>query len=154
MILLLKTAHLCFTVHPAMKIGERVNGVEQSIDVDAILELSVDTSGIPSAEITWFLPSGQPLVESKRITIESSNGVSTLTVRDMLPSESGVYTVEAQNGVGKGFADFRVNVQGEHCYMLHRGCYMSAHVLLNLLNELGKLLGKPRIASPFRNEFS
>ena len=34
---------------------------------------------------------------------------------------------------------------------------MSAHVLLNLLNELGKrgkMLGKPRILSLFRNEFN
>ena len=34
---------------------------------------------------------------------------------------------------------------------------MSAHVLLNLLNELGKrdkMLGKPRILSLFRKEFN
>ena len=34
---------------------------------------------------------------------------------------------------------------------------MSAHVLLNLLNELGKrdkMRGKPRIISLFRNEFN
>ena len=34
---------------------------------------------------------------------------------------------------------------------------MSAHVLLNLLNELGKrdkMLGKPHILSLFRNEFN
>ena len=35
--------------------------------------------------------------------------------------------------------------------------YMSAHVLLTLLNELrkrDKMLGLPRILSPFRNEFN
>ena len=40
---------------------------------------------------------------------------------------------------------------------LHRGSYMSAHVLLNLLNELGKrdkMRGLPRILSHFRNEFN
>ena len=34
---------------------------------------------------------------------------------------------------------------------------MSAHILLNLLNELGKrdkMRGKPRILSLFRNEFN
>ena len=34
---------------------------------------------------------------------------------------------------------------------------MNAHVILNLLNELGKhdkMLGKPRILSLFRNEFN
>ena len=40
---------------------------------------------------------------------------------------------------------------------VHRGSYMSAHVLLNLLNELGKrdkMRGLPSILSLFRNEFN
>ena len=48
-----------------------------------------------------------------------------------------------------------------HCLcfhtILHRGSYMSAHVLLNLLNELGKrdkMQGLPSILSRFRNEFN
>ena len=39
----------------------------------------------------------------------------------------------------------------------YRGSYMSAHVLLNLLNELGKrdkMRGLPSILSLFRNEFN
>ena len=39
----------------------------------------------------------------------------------------------------------------------NRGSYMSAHVLLNLLNELGKrdkMRGLPSILSLFRNEFN
>ena len=44
-----------------------------------------------------------------------------------------------------------------HFQMLNRGSYMSAHVLLNLLNELGKrdkMRGSPSILSLFRNEFN
>ena len=40
---------------------------------------------------------------------------------------------------------------------VNRGSYMSAHVLLNLLNELGKrdkMRGLPSILSLFRNEFN
>ena len=40
--------------------------------------------------------------------------------------------------------------------MIHRGSYRSAHVLLNLLNKLGKrdkMRGLPSILSLFRNEF-
>ena len=39
----------------------------------------------------------------------------------------------------------------------NRGSYMSAHVLLNLLNELGKrdkMRGLPSILYLFRNEFN
>ena len=41
--------------------------------------------------------------------------------------------------------------------LIHRGSYMSAHVLLNLLNELGKrdkMRDLPSILSLFRNEFN
>ena len=40
---------------------------------------------------------------------------------------------------------------------VNRGSYMSAHVLLNLLNELGKrdkMRGLPSILSLFRNKFN
>ena len=40
---------------------------------------------------------------------------------------------------------------------IYRGSYMSAHVLLNLLNELGKIdkmRGLTSILSVFRNEFN
>ena len=40
---------------------------------------------------------------------------------------------------------------------VHRGSYMSAHVLLNLSNQLGKrdeMRGLPSIFSLFRNEFN
>ena len=44
-----------------------------------------------------------------------------------------------------------------HCKcLLYRGSYMGAHVLLNLLNELGKrdkMRGLPSILSLFGNEF-
>ena len=41
--------------------------------------------------------------------------------------------------------------------VIDRGSYMSAHVLLNLSNELGKrdkMRGLPSILSVFRNEFN
>ena len=49
----------------------------------------------------------------------------------------------------------RIPVSSITC--IHRGSYMSAHVLLNLLNKLGKrdkMRGLPSILSLFRNEFN
>ena len=46
---------------------------------------------------------------------------------------------------------------GELALYIYRGSYMSAHVLLILLNELGKrdkMRGLPSILSLFRNEFN
>ena len=53
-----------------------------------------------------------------------------------------------------GFLVFRVLYD---ILNINRGSYMSAHVLLNLLNELGKrdkMRGLPSILSLFRNEFN
>ena len=51
----------------------------------------------------------------------------------------------------------KFSVVNRKCNGLHRGSYMSAHVLLNLLNELGKrdkMRGLPSILSLFCNEFN
>ena len=53
------------------------------------------------------------------------------------------------SGRGSAISSIRFN--------LYRGSYMSAHVLLNLLNESGKrdkMRGLPSILSLFRNEFN
>ena len=50
-----------------------------------------------------------------------------------------------------------VVIRGLKLQLLYRGSYMSAHVLLNLLNELGKsdkMRGLPSILSLFPNEFN
>ena len=58
---------------------------------------------------------------------------------------------------------FRLQYMGEFlmkfcmCILIHRGSYLSAHILLNLLNELGKrdkMRGLPSISSLFRNELN
>ena len=52
---------------------------------------------------------------------------------------------------------FDCAVKRQTSLMINRGSYMSAHDLLNLLNELGKsdkVRGLPSILSLFRNEFN
>ena len=51
----------------------------------------------------------------------------------------------------------RPYIAGDTKTTIYRGSYMSAHVLLNLLNKLGKrdkMRGLPSILSLFRNEFN
>ena len=57
-------------------------------------------------------------------------------------------------GIGNTFVKIQSTFKD---IVIHRGSYMSAHVLLNLLNELGKrdkMRGLPSILSLFRNEFN
>ena len=56
-----------------------------------------------------------------------------------------------------GFANRLMRTDHATYFRRYRGSYMSAHVLLNLLNELGKgdkMRGLPSILSLFRNEFN
>ena len=67
---------------------------------------------------------------------------------------------------GRGFAEYQFGQSWSvsenvlitlESHGIYRGSYMSAHVLLNLLNELGKrdkMRGLPSILSLFRNEFN
>ena len=114
--LLLMTRY-CFSVQSALDYGVR-HQQNPSINVGSTVKLSVDLSKISSSVITWSLH-GQPLVDSQRIDIDIVNGVASLMVKDAELSDSGVYTVEADNvELGSAFADFdlSVNAQGEHVF--------------------------------------
>ena len=61
------------------------------------------------------------------------------------------YSAESQNS--NPLLNSLVSLQ----HIINRGSYRSAHVLLNLLNKLGKrdkMRGLPSILSLFRNEFN
>ena len=60
-------------------------------------------------------------------------------------------------GLGVIKSGCTTDVEDSSTSAIDRGSYMSAHVLLHLLNELrkrDKMLGKPRILSLFRNELN
>ena len=62
-----------------------------------------------------------------------------------------------KHGNEEGFTTILISTRPRFRGELNRGSYMSAHVLLNLLNELGKrdkMRGLPSILSLFRNEFN
>ena len=57
----------------------------------------------------------------------------------------------------RGSGEFCAYTKTMRADVINRGSYMSAHVLLNLLNELrkrNKMRGLPGILSLFRNEFN
>ena len=59
--------------------------------------------------------------------------------------------------IGKVAKHSHGNIPAQKNDEIHRGSYMSAHVLLNLLNEFGKrdkMRGLPSILSLFRNKFN
>ena len=73
--------------------------------------------------------------------------------QEVSPSPAGDYKAARNKEDSSGF----ISLSGLSRRSLYRGSHMSAHVLLNLLNELGKrdkMRGLPSILSLFRNEFN
>ena len=106
----------CFSVQSALDYGVRPHQ-NPSINVGSTFKLSVDLSKISSSVITWSRD-GQPLLDSQRIDIDIVNGVASLMVMDAVLSDSGVYTVKADNvALGSAFADFELDVQGKHVFL-------------------------------------
>lgn len=83
------------------------------------MSLPVNTSGIPNPTITWLLDE-EPVEKSARISIETVEGKTTLTIKNTTLDDTGLYVVEAENKVGKAVAEFDVNVKGNGYYIQFR----------------------------------
>ena len=78
-------------------------------------------------------------------------GKTTLSVGDIITTNNFLGCLKVKKRV------FHYKPNKASPPYLNRGSYMSVHVLLNLLNELGKrdkMRGLPSILSLFRNEFN
>lgn len=121
---------LVSTAHPRLEYDNRLKGA-QNIKAGTTLTLPVDISGIPSPMVTWLLDE-EPVEKSPRISIDTTNEITTLTVKNAMLDDSGLYTVEAENVVGKAVADFEVNVQGNKIIIIPHKDF-KIHVLSDTL---------------------
>lgn len=99
------------SAHPKLDYDNRLKGV-QNIKAGTTLSLPVNTSGIPNPTVTWLLDE-EPVEKSARISIETVDDKTTLTIKNTALDDTGLYTVEAENKVGKAVAEFDVNVRGK-----------------------------------------
>ena len=102
----------CFTAHPKLDYDNRLKGV-QNIKAGVTLSLPVNTSGIPNPNVSWLLDE-EPVEKTARVSIETVEGKTTLTIKNTTLDDTGLYTVEAENTVGKAVAEFDVNVKGKN----------------------------------------
>lgn len=115
-------------MHPKLDYDNRLKGV-QNIKAGTTLSLPVNTSGIPNPTITWLLDE-EPIEKSARISVETVEGKTTLTIKNTTLDDTGLYTVEAENTVGKAVAEFDVNVKGKTLTLI---CQRFMHVTLNVI---------------------
>ena len=107
---------MVFTAHPALEYDNKLKSA-QTVRAGTTLTLTVNISGIPSPSVSWSLDN-ETLQKSDRISIDITEDYSTLTVKNTLPDDTGVYTICAENVVGKAEADFDISVKGNVCTVI------------------------------------
>lgn len=100
-----------FTAHPALEYDNKLKSA-QTVRAGITLTLTVNISGIPSPSVAWFLDD-EPLQKSDRVSIDTTDDYSILTIKNTMPDDTGIYTISAENIVGKAEADFEINVKGK-----------------------------------------
>ena len=111
--------------------------------------------------------SGQIIKHSQAITKTNKQAIRRLASRSRRQASLTDLGSFGTGDIGRWINIDKVPNGAKKCYVktrvfndisfTNRGSYMSAHVLLNLLNELGKrdkMRGLPSILSLFRNEFN
>lgn len=81
------------------------------VTVGDICTLECKVSGTPELSIGWF-KDGKELTSSHKYKITFYNKVSTLKILDSEREDSGLYTFEVQNNVGKSSCTASVDVLG------------------------------------------
>jgi titin len=72
----------------------------------------VNISGIPNPTVSWTL--NKTVIEkSPKISIETTDDFSMLTVKNATLDDTGVYAITAENVVGKAEAEFDVAIRGQ-----------------------------------------
>ena len=74
--------------------------------------LTANFTGVPTPSITWT-HGDTVLTTTNGVTVDTKEKSSTLTVKGLEGTNSGTYTVKAENIIGSDSLDFTVNVKGE-----------------------------------------
>ncbi|VDM08832.1 unnamed protein product, partial [Wuchereria bancrofti] len=78
------------------------------IEEGTVLRIVCDIDGKPQPKVKWL--KDHSLIKGDRFAIQSEGINHQITISSVLPSDEGVYTVEAENKSGKIFADIVVHV--------------------------------------------
>lgn len=73
--------------------------------------LDAKVSGVPAPKTSWLF-NGQPLTTSPPITVDATASIGKLTFAEVKAVHAGVYTLQAENSVGKTQAEFTLVVKG------------------------------------------
>jgi titin len=83
-----------------------------SLKAGSSLNLPVTVTGVPTPKVTWSL-NDKTVAASMKTKLESRDMHYSLTTRDVSREDGGIYTVTAENVVGRKHATFEVKIKGE-----------------------------------------
>lgn len=99
---------LCLFPEPAI-IVEKAEPM--NVTVGDVCTLQCKVSGTPELSVGWF-KDGKELISSDKYRIVFYKNTSTLKIIDSESEDSGLYTFEVQNNVGKSSCTASVDVLG------------------------------------------
>ncbi|XP_074519393.1 myosin light chain kinase, smooth muscle-like isoform X2 [Halichoeres trimaculatus] len=76
----------------------------------ATARLTCVVNGYPQPEVKW-LQNQKPVSESSRVTMEQHEGLCSLVLADLEPSDSGVYVCKASNKLGEATCSAKLRVE-------------------------------------------
>lgn len=103
---------LCFSAHPKLEYENKLKA-KQLVKVGQSISLQVNISGIPNPTVQWA-QNGTVIEKSPKISIETTDVFSMLTVKNASLDDTGVYSITAENVVGKAQAKFDVAIRGKY----------------------------------------
>ena len=76
------------------------------------VDLNVTVSGTVKPIVEW-LKDGKPVRKTSRLDTKTEGDTFTLSIKDAIPEDSGIYTFKATSPAGISTKSFDVNVQGK-----------------------------------------
>jgi titin len=98
-------------VHPNIEYDKKF-AEPQSIKATKMFNIPVKIIGIPRPKVTWSV-NEKPVEPSDRLTLEAKDTHYGITLKNLTRKDAGVYTVSAENVVGRKHAEFELKVLGE-----------------------------------------
>lgn len=102
-------ATLAVHTHPKLEYENKLKA-KQLVKVGQSISLQVNISGIPNPTVQWA-QNGTVIEKSPKISIETTDVFSMLTVKNASLDDTGVYSITAENVVGKAQAEFDVAIR-------------------------------------------
>ena len=116
-------------VPPSLDVDQRY--LEQQAHMGGMVKINVSVQGDPAPVVTWY-KDGRPMRDDRHTMIDTSDFMSTMSIRRAAKDDSGEYEVVAKNEWGTSSLSFSVKVMGESSCWNRTAAYLSPGIIYYL----------------------